>query len=107
MTLFPRILVANRGEIAVRVIRACREMGIESVAVYSDADARALHTSLADLAVRIGPPAAAEMTVEVGRQLFDRRDGTALQRGGAELSAAFDRVRFDHSESFSGFPQSR
>jgi acetyl-CoA carboxylase biotin carboxylase subunit len=58
--MFRRILIANRGEIAVRVIRACREMGIESVAVFSDADARALHVSLADHAVRIGPaPAAA------------------------------------------------
>ena len=52
-----RILIANRGEIAVRVIRACRELGIESVAVYSDADAQALHASLADHAVRIGPAA--------------------------------------------------
>src|SRR5438045_220043 len=58
--MFRRILIANRGEIAVRVIRACREMGIESVAVYSDADAGALHTTLADRAVRIGPAAAAE-----------------------------------------------
>jgi acetyl-CoA carboxylase biotin carboxylase subunit len=58
--MFRRILIANRGEIAVRVIRACREMGIESIAVYSDADAGALHTSLADRAVRIGPAAAAE-----------------------------------------------
>jgi len=49
---FDRILIANRGEIAVRVIRACREMGIESVAVYSDADARALHTTIADMAIR-------------------------------------------------------
>src|SRR5438105_1522252 len=58
--MFRRILIANRGEIAVRVIRACREIGIESIAVYSDADAGALHTLLADRAVRIGPAAAAE-----------------------------------------------
>jgi 3-methylcrotonyl-CoA carboxylase alpha subunit len=58
--VFKRILIANRGEIAVRIIRACREMGIESVAVYSDADARAQHVLLADQAVRIGPAAPAE-----------------------------------------------
>ena len=58
--MFSRILIANRGEIAVRVIRACREMGIASIAVYSDADATALHTTLADRAVRIGPAPPAE-----------------------------------------------
>ena len=63
--MFSRILIANRGEIAVRVIRACREMGIESVAVYSDADAQALHTTLADHRVRIGPAAAAESYLSV------------------------------------------
>jgi acetyl/propionyl-CoA carboxylase alpha subunit len=50
-----RVLIANRGEIAVRIARACREAGLESVAVYSDADANALHVRVADRAVRIGP----------------------------------------------------
>ena len=49
-----KILIANRGEIAIRIIRACREMGIETVAVYSEADREALHTQLADEAVCIG-----------------------------------------------------
>jgi pyruvate carboxylase subunit A len=53
-----RVLVANRGEIAVRVIRACREMGIATVAVYSDADEKALFVKMADTAVNIGPPSA-------------------------------------------------
>src|SRR3954467_9534755 len=57
---FGKILVANRGEIALRVIRACREMGIASVAVYSDADAHAVHVREADEAVHIGPSPSAE-----------------------------------------------
>src|SRR5258705_8376727 len=57
---FRRILIANRGEIAVRIIRACRELGIETVAVYSDADADATHVRAADRAVRLGPAPAAE-----------------------------------------------
>ena len=60
-----RILIANRGEIAVRVIRACRELGIPSVAVYSDADARAPHVFLADDAVRIGPASPAESYLSI------------------------------------------
>jgi acetyl-CoA carboxylase biotin carboxylase subunit len=55
-----RLLIANRGEIAVRIIRACRELGIESVAVFSDADFRAPHTLAADHAERIGPPPASD-----------------------------------------------
>jgi acetyl-CoA carboxylase biotin carboxylase subunit len=74
---FKRILIANRGEIAVRVIRACRELGIESVAVYSDADARALHVALANRAVRIGPPAAAESYLSTAAILAAARDTNA------------------------------
>ena len=55
--MFRKILIANRGEIAVRIIRACREMGIRTVAVYSQADEAAMHTRLADEAVCIGPAA--------------------------------------------------
>src|SRR5437867_1867220 len=58
--MFRKILIANRGEIALRVIRACREMGIASVAVYSQADETSLHVRRADEAVCIGPPAARE-----------------------------------------------
>jgi propionyl-CoA carboxylase alpha chain len=58
--MFKKILIANRGEIACRVIRTARRIGIKTVAVYSDADARAPHVKMADEAVRLGPPPASE-----------------------------------------------
>ena len=65
--MFQKILIANRGEIAVRIIRACREMGIATVAVYSEADRDALHTMLADEAVCIGPAVSAESYLDMER----------------------------------------
>jgi acetyl-CoA/propionyl-CoA carboxylase biotin carboxyl carrier protein len=76
--MFETVLVANRGEIAVRVIRTLRTMGIRSVAVHSDADAGALHTRLADIAVPVGPAPAAQSYLSIERVL------EAAARTGAE-----------------------
>ena len=67
--MFGKILIANRGEIAVRIIRACREMGIRTVAVYSEADKDALHTQLADEAVCIGKAASTDSYLNMERIL--------------------------------------
>ena len=76
--MFTKVLIANRGEIALRIIRACRELGVSSVAVYSDADARAPHVREADEAVHIGAPQSAESYLR-GERIID-----AALRLGAE-----------------------
>jgi acetyl/propionyl-CoA carboxylase alpha subunit len=75
---FSRVLVANRGEIAVRLIRGCREAGLESVAVYSDADERAMHVRLADHSERLGPAAPSESYLNIDAII------AAAHRSGAE-----------------------
>jgi acetyl-CoA/propionyl-CoA carboxylase, biotin carboxylase, biotin carboxyl carrier protein len=74
--VFGKVLVANRGEIAVRIVRALREMGVASVAIYSDADRKALHPRLADEAYHVGPSPAAQSYLNVGRLIeVARRSG--------------------------------
>ena len=73
MTMIRKILIANRGEIACRIIRTCREMGIQTVAVYSDADARALHVEMADEAVHLGASPAAESYLHVEKLIAAAR----------------------------------
>jgi 3-methylcrotonyl-CoA carboxylase alpha subunit len=87
-TMFETILIANRGEIACRVIATCRRMGIRTVAVYSDADAQARHVRLADEAVRIGPAAARESYLNIDRILnaAKKTDAQAIHPGYGFLS---------------------
>jgi acetyl-CoA carboxylase biotin carboxylase subunit len=78
MTYFDKVLIANRGEIAIRVIRACRGLGIRTVAVYSEADASALHVRLADEAVCVGPPPSRESYL-VGPRILEVARQTGAQ----------------------------
>jgi acetyl-CoA carboxylase biotin carboxylase subunit len=78
LSMFKRILIANRGEIALRVIRACREMGIETIAVFSEADRGATYLDLADEAICIGPAKSADSYLNIARLI------SACEVGGAE-----------------------
>ena len=77
--MFQKVLIANRGEIACRVIKACRRLGIRTVAVYSEADAGARHVRLADEAVLIGPAAGARELICVGEHILDAAKGTGAE----------------------------
>ena len=76
--MFHKVLIANRGEIAVRIIRACRELGIATVAVFSEADRTALHAQIADEAICIGPAKTADSYLNIKAIL------AACERTGAE-----------------------
>src|SRR6516225_827507 len=104
--MFKRILIANRGEIAVRIIRACREMGIESVVVFSDVDGKALHVRKADYAYHIGPATASESYLNEDKilEVARRSQAEAIHPGYGFLSenARFAKACADHGFKFIG-----
>ncbi|MBE3637842.1 acetyl-CoA carboxylase biotin carboxylase subunit [Mangrovicoccus algicola] len=104
--MFKKILIANRGEIALRIIRACREMGIASVAVHSTADADAMHVRMADESVCIGPPPGSESYLHVPSIISacEISGAEAIHPGYGFLSenAAFVQIVQDHGLTFIG-----
>lgn len=90
--MFKKILVANRGEIAIRVIRACRTMGIQSVAVFSDADRNSLHVMLADEAYNIGPPPSRDSYLNISKiiEIAKKSQSDAVHPGYGFLSESAD-----------------
>ncbi|MFD1611247.1 biotin carboxylase N-terminal domain-containing protein [Sphingomonas tabacisoli] len=106
--MFKKILIANRGEIACRVIRTAKKMGIQTVAVYSDADARAPHVMMADEAVRLGPPAASESYLKADLILLACKEtgAEAVHPGYGFLSerTSFAQLLADNGIAFIGPP---
>ncbi|MEZ5674519.1 MAG: acetyl-CoA carboxylase biotin carboxylase subunit [Thalassovita sp.] len=104
--MFDKILIANRGEIALRVIRACREMGIQSVAVHSTADSDAMHVRMADEAVCIGPPSSAQSYLSIPAIISacEITGAQAIHPGYGFLSenANFVQILEDHDITFIG-----
>ena len=104
--MFKKILIANRGEIALRVIRTCREMGIKSVAVYSTADADSLHVRFADEAVCIGPPASKDSYLKIPNIIAaaEITNADAIHPGYGFLSenAKFSKICAEHGIKFVG-----
>src|ERR1700752_4639490 len=104
--MFEKILIANRGEIALRVLRACKELGIPTVAVHSTADADAMHVRLADESVCIGPPAARDSYLNVPALLAacEITGADAVHPGYGFLSenARFAEILEEHSIHFIG-----
>ncbi|MHC1585971.1 MAG: biotin carboxylase N-terminal domain-containing protein, partial [Candidatus Hecatellaceae archaeon] len=86
--LFDKILIANRGEIAIRVIKACRELGIKTIAIYSDADKDAMHVRLADEAYHIGPPPPLKSYLNIEKivEVMERSKADAVHPGYGFLS---------------------
>lgn len=104
--MFRRVLIANRGEIAIRVMRACHELGIETVAIYSEADAQAPHVLHADMAVCVGPPPSAESYLNVANIIAAARathaDAVHPGYGFLAENAAFARAVEDAGLVFIG-----
>jgi acetyl-CoA carboxylase biotin carboxylase subunit len=104
--MFKKILVANRGEIALRVIRTCKEMGIQTVAVYSTADAESLHVKFADEAVCIGPAASSESYLKIANIIAaaEITNADAIHPGYGFLSenARFSKICDEHGIKFIG-----